>query len=117
MNPRHLARRHSLVELIAVAAWLVVVVAGAVIAIVNPDNLPAASWLSLVAIAAVPAGLVAIGNGIAEAGRQQAGAKALEFAHVNGERHTEQRTYDPATIPDPAELDNLATQQHYDPGT
>ena len=91
MNPRHIARRHSLLELIAVFVFVFVVVVGAIIAIVDTDDMPAVSWLTLVALAAVPAGLVAIGEGIAEAGRHRAAASTLELAYIRGETYREPR--------------------------
>lgn len=97
---RHRIERY---ELIILAAFAIVVAVGALVTIIDSDALPVASWLTLVALASLPAGLMAVGHGIAEAGKQRAGAVALETAHRRGERH---RPYDPQTdMPrPPAEL-------------
>ena len=99
-------------------AFGIVVVAGAVVAIVDPDALHPDTWLALVAGAAVPAGLANIGRGIRDNGQERAGAEALKEAYLRGERYTEpNRTYDPDTVPSPDELDDTDIGTRYDPGT
>ena len=80
-------------------AFLIVVVGGAVVAIVNPDELTAGEYFGAIAITALGLGLLAIGRGINEYGKQDAGARALETAHRRGERF---RPVDPeADMPPP----------------
>ena len=118
MNPRYLLRRHSLLELITVAAFGIVTIGGAVISIVDPDALHPDTYLALVAGSALPAAIANIGRGIHDNGREHAGSHALKEAYLRGERHSEpNRTYDPATIPTPAELADKDTGTRYDPGT
>lgn len=103
MSPSRLLHqlRHTPVHLLIVAtAFAVVLLVGAIVVLVS-DDLSAHDYLWLVAFAAIPAGLVAIGHGIAEEGKQRAGAIALQAAHTRGERHrpvdreTDGTTYQP----------------------
>ena len=68
-------------------AFEIVLIVGAVIAIVNPDALDVTDYLTLVALAALPVGLAGIGRGINEHGRQRAGADALRIAHEAGHEY------------------------------
>lgn len=81
----------------AVAAILsIVTIAGAIVALVNPDALSAGEYLGALGWVAIGAGLLGIGRGIQDYGVQRAGAEALKLAHERGERH---RPYDPDTEP------------------
>jgi 4-hydroxybenzoate polyprenyltransferase len=85
--------------LIVSLAFAVVLLVGGAATIADPDALPISAWLALVAIAAIPAGLLAIGHGIEQYGKQRAGAHALGIAHDLGHTH---RPHDPeADMPAP----------------
>lgn len=76
------------------ATWVVTLIGGAIVAIVNTDALSAGEYFIALALVALATGLLGIGRGIEQYGIQRAGADALRIAHDRGERH---RPYDPDT--------------------
>ena len=75
------------------ATWTLVTLAGAIVALFG-DGLSAAEYLTALGLVAIGTGLLGIGRGIAEYGRQRAGADALKLAHELREEYHE-RPYDP----------------------